>query len=78
MSEALVTQSKAITGFQRGSRGEITVNDPDAFVKASEQVKALNSVGDKINELMEPFIKSCSRRTGRQRRSAVPTGADSG
>ena len=57
MSETLVTQSKAITVFQRGSRGEITVNDPDAFVKASEQVKALNSVGDEINELMEPFIK---------------------
>lgn len=57
MSEALVTQSKAIVVFQRGPRGEITVSDPDAFMKASEQVKALNSTEDEINELMEPFIK---------------------
>ena len=57
MSEALVAQSQAITVFKRGQRGEIIVADADAFVKASEQVKALNSVEDGINDLMEPFIK---------------------
>lgn len=56
MSASLVEQSKSITVFQRDQRGAIAVSDPDAFVKASEQVQALKSVSDEIEDLMKPFI----------------------
>jgi hypothetical protein len=56
MATALVEQAKPITVFQRNQRGAITVSDPDAYVKASEQVQALKSVGDEIEDLMKPFI----------------------
>lgn len=56
MSTALVSQSKAITVFQRDSRGAITVSDAQAFVAASEQVQVLKSVADEIEGLMKPFI----------------------
>ena len=55
MSDALVAQSRAITVFKRDGRGAIIVSDADAFVKASEQVAALNSVIDEIEGLYEPF-----------------------
>ncbi len=56
MSTALVAQSKAITVFQRDNRGQITVSDATAFVSASEQVQALKSVSEEIEDLMKPFI----------------------
>lgn len=56
MSVALVEQSKPIVVFKRDQRGAIVVSDRDAFVKASEQVQALKSVSDEIEDLMKPFI----------------------
>ena len=55
MSSALVEQSKAITVFARDNRGQIVKSDPAAYVKACEQVEALNSTIEQIEELFEPF-----------------------
>jgi hypothetical protein len=55
MGTALVEQAKAITVFQRDQRGQITVSDGAAFIKATEQVQALKSVVEQMEELYEPF-----------------------
>lgn len=52
---ALVEQSKAITVFRRDQAGKITVSDRDAFIEATEQVTALKSVVEQMEELYEPF-----------------------
>jgi len=52
---ALVEQSKSITVFQRDQRGHITVSDGEAFLKATEQVQALKSVVEQMEEVYEPF-----------------------
>lgn len=57
MSTALVEQSKAITVFRRDQNGKIVVSDGDAYIKATDQVKALKSVEESIEELMDPFIE---------------------
>lgn len=55
MSTALVEQSKTIAVFRRDQTGKITVADADAFMKATEQVQALKSVVEQMEELYEPF-----------------------
>jgi hypothetical protein len=56
MALALLEQSKTITVFRRDQAGKIVVADGEAFVAATEQVKALKSVEEEIAELMDPFI----------------------
>lgn len=55
MSDALVDQAKRITVFRRDQTGRITVSDAEAFLQATEQVSALKSVIEQIEELYEPF-----------------------
>lgn len=52
---ALVEQSKAITVFRRDQTGKIAVADSAAFLKATEQVQALKSVVEQMEEVYEPF-----------------------
>lgn len=56
MADVLVQQSAKIAVFRRDQTGAIAVSDADAFLAATEQVKALKSVEDEIAELMNPFI----------------------
>lgn len=58
MGTALVEQSKAITVFRRDQRGQITVSDGQAFLKATEQVQALKSVVEQMEEVYEPFASA--------------------
>ena len=55
MGNALVEQSKAITVFRRDPTGKIVIADGAAFLKATEQVQALKSVVEQMEELYEPF-----------------------
>ena len=55
MGTALVEQSRAITVFQRDQGGKIVVADSAAFIKATEQVQALKSVVEQMEEVYEPF-----------------------
>jgi len=52
---ALVEQSKVIVVFRRDTTGKITAQDQAAFVQATEQVQALKSVVEQMEELYEPF-----------------------
>lgn len=58
MGTALVEQSRAITVFRRDQRGQITVADGQAFLKATEQVQALKSVVEQMEEVYEPFASA--------------------
>ena len=55
MGAALVEQSKAITVFRRDQTGKIIVADGQAFLTATEQVQALKSVVEQMEEVYEPF-----------------------
>ena len=55
MRDALVTQAKEITVFKRDQTGKIVVADADAYVKATEQVRALKSVAEDISEILDPY-----------------------
>lgn len=55
MGAALVEQSRSITVFRRDQVGTILVADGQAFLEATEQVQALKSVVEQMEELYEPF-----------------------
>lgn len=58
MGTALVEQSKAITVFKRDMTGKNIVADEKAFLEATEQVQALKSVVEQMEEVYEPFAAS--------------------
>ena len=58
-SAALVEQSKQITVFRRDQTGKVIVSDAEAFLRATEMVKAHKAVDEQIHEVIDPFIDRC-------------------
>lgn len=56
-SEALVEQAGQIKVFARGLNGQVSVFDPAAYSEAAEQIKAIATVMDGIEEIIHPYTQ---------------------